>query len=506
MNNKFYITTPIYYSNDVPHVGHAYSSFIADTLAYYKKLEWFDVKFTTGVDENSQKVVEKAQEKWMPVMEYTDSMALKHREVWDKSDIRYTDFVRTTEPRHRDFVQKVLQKSFDNGDIYEGVYNGLYCVWCEGFKKESDLVNWLCPDHPNKEMQHLSEKNYFFRLSKYQERLLEFYQNNPDFVQPRSKFNEIIEFVKGWLEDFSVSRETNKFGIPLPFDPTQVTYVWYDALFNYLTYCQEDEAKWWPADIHVIWKDIIRFHGIYWPAMLWSAGYDAPHKLLVTGYLTLDGQKISKSLWNVINPVEYIEKYSRDMLVLYLFSAFPIGEDGDFSQEQAILMYNAKLSNNLGNLLNRFIALSLKLDGKINNENVKIEHQRERNYFLPVEYTQKYLSQMAEFNLKGSIDYVFSLASNINGFVDETKPWKIDTSTEEWMNELNSVLFLLVSDLRKIAIMLLPFFDTKMRELLSRVGTPYDDTLSLSENLELSPILFHITQKWEPLYMRLAPQ
>lgn len=496
MQKKFYITTPIYYSNDIPHVWHAYSSFIADTLASYHRLNWYDVKFTTGVDENSQKVVEKAEEKWIPVMEYTDSMALKHREVWDKSGIRYTDFVRTTESRHHDFVQKVLQKSFDNGDIYEGVYNGLYCVGCEWFKKESDLINGKCPDHPNKEIQHLSEKNYFFRLSKYQDRLLKFYTDNPDFVQPRSKFNEIIEFVKGWLEDFSVSRETNKFGIPLPFDASQVTYVWYDALFNYMTYCQDDEAKWWPADMHVIGKDIIRFHGIYWPAMLWSAGYEAPHQLLVTWYLTLDGQKISKSIGNVINPVDYIDEYSRDMLLLYLFTAFPIGEDGDFSREQAILTYNAKLSNNLGNLLNRAIALALKIDGHINWVVWKVWNDK----------IEKYNSLMSQSDLKGCLELAFAYATEINQYAEENAPWKINIDEDGGREKLNNILFILLSNLRKISIMLLPFFDIKMRELLSRIGTPYDDSISISDNLSLDPRAFYIAEKWEPLYMRIAPK
>lgn len=493
MTQKFFITTPIYYSNDIPHVGHAYSSFIADTLASYKRLEGYDVKFTTGVDENSQKVVEKAAEKNMPVMEYTDSMAKKHREVWDKSGIRYTDFVRTTEPRHRDFVQKVLQKAYENGDIYEWVYNGMYCVGCEAFKKESDLVNGHCPDHPNKEIQHLSEKNYFFRLSKYQERLLQFYEDHPDFVQPKSKYNEIIEFVKWGLDDFSVSRETNKFGIPLPFDENQVTYVWYDALFNYVTYCQEDEKKWWPADVHVIGKDIIRFHGIYWPAMLWSAGYEAPTSLLVTGYLTLDGQKISKSLGNVISPEEYIEEFSRDMLLLYLFLTFPIGEDGDFDREQAILMYNAKLSNNLGNLLNRFIALSLKLDGHISWDVGKVWNEK----------IEKYSEYMQKYDLKSSLEIAFEYASEINKYVDDMTPWKVWIETEEDKTKLNDILFILVSNLRKISIMLLPFFDAKMRELLMRIGTPYDDALSLSDNLALDPTLFTVKEKWEPLYMRV---
>lgn len=494
MDKKYFITTPIYYSNDVPHVGHAYSSFIADTLAQYKKLQWYDVKFTTGVDENSQKVVEKAEENNMEVMQYADAMALKHQELWDSSGIHYTDFVRTTSPRHKDFVQKVLQKSFDNGDIYEGVYNWLYCVGCEGFKKESDLVNGHCPDHPNKEIQHLSEKNYFFRLSKYQDRLLEFYNKNPDFVKPRYKFNEIIEFVKGWLEDFSVSRETNKFGIPLPFDNEQVTYVWYDALFNYVTYCQEDEAKWWPADVHVIGKDIIRFHGIYWPAMLWSAWYEAPTSLLVTGYLTLDGQKISKSLGNVISPADYIRDYSRDMLLLYLFMGFPIGEDGDFDREQAVLMFNAKLSNNLGNLLNRFIALSLKLNGKIDGNVWKVGSDK----------IKKYIEKMDDYDLKGSLEYAFEYASEVNKYVDDNTPWKISIESKEDMEKLQNILFILISNLRKIAIMLLPFFDTKMRELLSRIGVSYDDSKTLLENLELDPMVFTVLEKWEPLYMRIG--
>jgi methionyl-tRNA synthetase len=494
MTKKFYITTPIYYSNDVPHVGHAYSSFIADTLAGYKRLQGYDTKFTTGVDENSQKVVEKAEENWMWVMEYADMMAAKHQELWDNSGIRYTDFVRTTDARHRDLVQKVLQKSFDNWDIYEGVYNGMYCVGCEWFKKETDLVNGRCPDHPNKDIQHLSEKNYFFRLSKYQDRLLEFYRDHPDFVKPRYKFNEIIEFVKWGLEDFSVSRETNKFGIPLPFDAEQVTYVWYDALFNYVTYCQEDESKWWPADVHVIGKDIIRFHGIYWPAMLWSAGYEAPHNLLVTGYLTLDGQKISKSLWNVISPAEYISEYSRDMLLLYLFMGFPIGEDGDFDREQAILMFNAKLSNNLGNLLNRFIALSLKLDGAIEGNVWKVG----------LDKIQAYINKMDDYDLKWSLEYVFEYASEINKYVDEMAPWKISLDSEEDKEKLRNILFILISNLRKVAIMLLPFFDSKMRELLSRVGVPYDDTLTIIDNLELDPTLFTVGEKWEPLYMRIS--
>ena len=496
MTKKFYITTPIYYSNWVPHIGHAYSSLIADTIASYHRLNGEDVRFCTGVDENSQKVVESAESLGMETMVYADMMADKHREVWDGIGINYTDFIRTTETRHRDYVQQVLQKSFDAGDIYEGFYEGLYCVGCEGFKKESDLVDGKCPDHPNKPLSHLKEKNYFFRLSKYQDQILAFYESHPDFVQPRTRYNEIIEFVRGGLEDFSISRETNKFGIPLPFDPSQVTYVWYDALFNYLTVVQDDESKWWPADMHVIGKDIVRFHGIYWPAMLWSAGYAAPHQLLTTGHFTVDGQKMSKSIGNVIDPVAYISEYSRDMLTLYLFTAFPIGEDGDFSRDQAILTYNAKLSNNLGNLLNRAIALALKIDGRISGSVWKVWTHN----------IEKYIPLMEGSDLKGSLELAFAYATEINQYVEENAPWKMDIEIPEQREKLENILFILLSNLRKISIMLLPFFSVKMRELLTRIGTPYDDTISLSENLAIDPSGFYIAEKGEPLYMRIAPK
>jgi methionyl-tRNA synthetase len=501
--NTFFITTPIYYSNGVPHIWHAYSSLIADTIAWFQRLEKREVKFSTGVDENSQKVVESAQLLGMDTMQYADMMAGKHKAVWDGIGINYTDFIRTTESRHREFVQWVLQKSFDRGDIYEWVYEWLYCVGCEAFKKESDLVakdgKFICSDHPNKQLEELKEKNYFFKLSKYQDRILEFYEKNPDFVQPKARYNEIIEFVKWWLEDFSISRETNKFGIPLPFDREQVTYVWYDALFNYLTVCGDEVGKWWPANLHVIGKDIVKFHGIYWPAMLWSAGYEAPEKLLTTGFFTVDGQKMSKTIGNVIDPVEYCQTHSRDALLLYLFTAFPLGEDWDFSQEQAILMFNAKLSNNLGNLLNRFIALSLKLEWAISN-NIWWEEKG----FCVDEKISLYFASMNSYDLKGALEWAFEYASEINKYVDEMAPWKIDIENPENREKLEFILFILVSNLRIVALMLLPFFSDKMRELLIRIGTPYDDSLSLNENISLSTNSFFVSEKWEPLYMRIA--
>ena len=492
-DKNFFITTPIYYSNGIPHIGHAYSSLLADTIAASKRLGGSDVKFSTWVDENSQKVVESAQSEGMEVLAYADMMAEKHRAVWDGIGIRYTDFIRTTESRHHEFVQSVLQKSFDAWDIYEWVYEGKYCVGCEAFKKDSDLVErdgvMICPDHPNKPLEYLKEKNYFFRLSKYQARLIEFYESHPDFITPHSRFAEVREFAKAGLEDFSISRETNTFGIALPFDPTQVTYVWYDALFNYLTVCQWEEEKWWPADLHVIGKDIVRFHAIYWPAMLWSAGYEPPAQLLVTGHFTVDGQKMSKSIGNVIDPVAYISEYSRDLLVNYLFTAFPIGEDGDFDQREAILQYNAKLSNNLGNLLNRSLTLALKLDGgKVwSYEEWVIAGKRD-------DYISKYMWYMETYDLKWALDVSFAFATELNQYIDEKKPWKLDPSLPQEKIALDQTLSTIMIGLAYLGYNLSPFFETKMREMLDRIW--------VAKWWEIVHG-FTVREKWEPLYMRL---
>lgn len=504
MSTHTLVTTPIYYSNGIPHIWHAYSSFLADTIARYKRIQWDAfVRLSTWVDENSQKVVESAQSAWMQIMEYADMMAGKHREVWDGIGIAYTDFIRTTEPRHRDFVQKVLQKSFENGDIYEWVYEWLYCVGCEGFKKESDLIEkegeMICPDHPNKPLSELKEKNYFFRLSRYEDMLLDFYKNNPEFITPRNRFTEIIEFVKSWLDDFSVSRETNKFGIPLPFDPSQVTYVWYDALFNYLTLCQWEEELWWPQKdgsggevLHIIGKDIARFHAIYWPAMLWSAGYEPPTQLVVTGHFTVDGQKMSKTIGNVIDPVSYIGEYSRDMLILYIFSAFPIGEDGDFDRKEAILQYNARLANNLWNLLNRFITLSLKVWGKLDNyEDVSMVEKRQA-------YISKYKAAMTQYSLKDALDESFAFSTEINQFIDTMKPWKLDPTNPLEAATLRQTLSTVWVWLFTLSQSLMPFFEEKMTELLERIGFDYPGTQSFD-----LPAWFTILEKWTPLYSRI---
>ncbi len=372
---KFFITTPIYYSNDIPHIGHAYSSFIADVYARFHRMLWYDVKFSTWVDENSQKTVQKATEQGMDVMEYLDMYAAKHQAIWDWLRVSYTDFIRTTSDKHKNFVQEVLQKVYDNGDIYQWEYEGLYCVGCEAFKKESDLIpatwqyEWIpagtmvCPDHPNRLLDRIKEKNRFFKLSKYEDQLKDFYKQHPDFVQPSHRYNEVIAFTNGGLEDFSISRETNKFGIPLPFDQEHVTYVWFDALLNYITVCQWGDEAFWSTDAekyHVLGKDIVRFHAIYWPAMLLSAGFALPNHEVVTGFLTVDGQKMWKSLGNAINPVELVEQYGRDAVVYYLLSDGTIGSDGDFSRDRFKAQFDANLIGWWGNLVSRVTNIAAK--------------------------------------------------------------------------------------------------------------------------------------------------
>lgn len=503
MNNKdtFFVTTPIYYTNWIPHIGHAYSTIIADSIARYNKISGKKVKFSTWVDENSQKALEKAHEQNMEITSYLDMMAAKHKEVWDWLNIEYTDFIRTTEQRHHKLVREVLQKSFANWDIYEWEYEWMYCIWCEAFKKDEDLIEiwWkkVCPDHL-KEPNKIKEKNYFFRLSKYQDFLLDYYEKNKEFVTPSDRFNEVIAFVKRWLDDFSISRETNKFGIKLPFDESQVTYVWYDALFNYVTVCRENnnwdiDEEFWPANLHVVWKDIIRFHAIYWPAMLKSAWYELPKQILTTWFFTVDWQKISKSLWNAIDPVEFSENYSKDLLTLYLLSSFNIGQDWDFDQKQAILTYNAKLANNLWNLVNRVVVLALKLTNNswILNFDSKIES---------IENIDKLFNN---YNLKWVLDENFEFLDKLNKYADTKQPWQLIKTDEEKTRE---VLYTIAEWLRQVWLNLYSFFPEKMWEMFNKLWLEnYVEKLETwkLEELRNKKEIFNIKEKWEALFARV---
>ncbi len=543
--DKFFITTPIYYTNGIPHIGHSYSSIIADSIARYQKITGKKVKFSTWVDENSQKAVLKAEEQGMEIMPYLDMMASKHKAVWDGLGIEYTDFIRTTEDKHHKFVREVLQTSYDNGDIYEWVYEWMYCVGCEAFKKDEDLVYLnkttnktfpvskdiviseniikICPDHLT-EPQILKEKNYFFRLSKYQTYIEDLYKKNPEFVVPNDRFNEVKAFLERWLEDFSISRETNKFWIKLPFDETQVAYVWYDALFNYLTVCKYpnnwwDDMDFWPADLHIVGKEIIRFHAIFWPAMLKSVWYELPAQILTTGFLTVNWQKISKSLGNAIDPVEFSQKYSKDLLTLYLLSSFNIGQDWDFDEKQAILTYNAKLANNLWNLVNRVVVLSLKLPAESWKLFWKVDHFLTDDNLLSIDqdlvgflkwkptildYLEKFQVNINKYDLKSCLDITFSFLDKLNKFADIKQPWQMIKGDDK-QDETRNVLYTLAEWLRIVWLALYPFFPVKMDMMFVKLWLlDYKERL---ENWEFEKLLvefptFFIKEKWENLFSR----
>lgn len=491
MTKKFFITTPIYYSNDIPHIGHAYSTLIADTYARFKRLLWYEVKFSTWVDENSQKIVQKSEEAGIDLHDYLDSFAVKHQAVWDALDVSYTDFIRTTQPDHKVFVQKILQQVHDAGkDIYQWEYTWLYCVWCEAFKKESDLIEAtgqyenvaagtkVCPDHPNRDLDRIQEKNWFFKLTEYQEFLEKFYAKNPTFVIPERRFAEVKAFVKWWLEDFSISREGKTFGIPLPFDNKSVAYVWYDALLNYVTVCQRD--NFWQQDtekVHVLGKDISRFHAIYRPAMLESAWLPAPDKEIVTWFFTVDGQKMSKSLGNVVNPVEVVEKYGRDGLVFYLLYDIPIGSDGDFSWERFRSTYDAILCNSWGNLVNRVVTLSLKneITSGVLDSSLRSEWQA---WFAWAGDIQKDYLDVAQ--LKWYLDDRYRTVQKANEYMQTEQPWtklKDETTKAEWIKDLQFLLWV-VKQLSVLSAPILTEWFTKMQGILGNTMLSQMDSKS----------------------------
>ncbi len=553
MTNKqnFFVTTPIYYGNGLPHVGHFYSSTIANVIYKFHKISGDNARFTTWIDENSQKAVIKAEEEGMEIMDYLDSMAEWHKKVWDHFNFDYTDFIRTTETRHKNLVQKVLQKCFDKGDIYEGEYEWMYCVGCESFKKDDDLVYLnieqnktfpikqgvketpniikVCPDHL-KAPDQIKEKNYFFKLTNYQTWTEEFYKANPEFVVPQFRFNEVIAFVERWLEDFSISRETNTFWIPLPFDNSQVTYVWFDALFNYYTSCISsrwgdknneefiDERWIWEDDnstkLHVVWKDIIRFHAIFWPAMLasyfdlWEKDSDwvlhyrksdnkyLPNQILTWGYFTVDGQKMSKTIWNVIDPVPYSDEYSHELLTLYMLSGFPIGNDWDYDRKDAVLTYNAKLANNFGNLLNRVVVLTTKLDWSY------LTSPSGKWIAATKDYLDDFNKKLSVYDLKWGLDETFMFLDVLNKYADTTEPWKL---IKEDTERANAVLYILAEWLREVWLNLYCYFPEKMWEMFNRLGLEgYVEQLEQwkLEELRGRSEIFNITQKDWVLFER----
>ena len=454
---KFFITTPIYYVNDVPHIGHAYTTIAADILARWHRVLGEEVFFLTGLDENSTKTVNAAKKNNMEnIQEYTDQMAKVWRKIWSDLNISFDDFIRTTEERHKKLVLEFFKKVFDKGDIYKGSYEGLYCDDCEQFFTEKDLENGLCPFH-KKTPRKITEENYFFRLSKYQEFLIDYIEKNYDFIKPESRRNEVLSFVKEGLQDVSISRPNLEWGIELPIDTSHRFWVWFDALLNYIS---ADTSK-WPAEVQLMAKDILRFHCVIWPAMLKSAGYELPKTIFVHGFFTIEGQKISKSLGNVINPVKLSEKYGIDALRYYLFREVPFGHDGDFSEKSLEDRYNSELADSLGNLVNRILVLVEKNFGGIVPEPAGKDKLAE----LALETPKKVNSSIENFQFHNALNDIWYLIAEANKYINENKVWEIKDK-----RKLGGILYNLLETLRFVSILIYPFMPETAEKIIEQLG------------------------------------
>lgn len=468
---KFYITTPIYYVNDKPHVGHAYSMIAADALARYHRMRGDDVFFLTGTDENSQKNIEAAKKlgKGDDIKGYLDEMSAKWSQTWDSLGLSHDGFIRTTEARHKKAVAKFVEAVWKRGDIYKGTYEGWYCTACEEFKPEGDLVEGVCPLH-KKPAEKIKEENYFFKLSRYRQALLNHIKKHPNFIAPEGRRNEVISYIENFMEDISISRASMAWGIPFPkdkpFDKTQgrqVIYVWFDALINYLTGVgygsnEKNFKKYWPVDLHLVGKDIIKFHCALWPAMLLSAGLPLPKKVFAHGFFTIDGQKISKSLGNAIDPVELAEKYGTDALRYYLLREISFGGDGDFSFDRLTQRYQADLANGIGNLHARILGMTLKyFDGKIP---AKVTGRIAETWL-------SYEVNMGDLRLDLALADIWDAIGAVDKFIDTEQPWvlaKIDKK------RLSKVMYTLLESLRNIAWMIVPFLPETADKIFADLG------------------------------------
>ncbi len=482
LNNKenYYITTPIYYINDKPHIGHFYCTAAADILARYHRIIGDDVYFVTGTDENSQKTVEAAEKIDKSVKEFTDEMAANWENTWKKLNISFDKFIRTTSQEHKDSVKKLLQKCYDNGDIYKKEYEGLYCVGCEKFLTQSELTeDGKCPVHKTKP-QKVKEENYFFRLSKYEKQLLELFENK-DFALPEERKNEMLGFIKQGLKDISISRATVKWGIPLPIDETQVVYVWFDALINYITalgYYNDSEMmeKFWPNAIHLVGKDIFRFHTIMWPAMLLSAGLTPPKQVFGHGFFTINGEKISKSLKNVINPIELSNRYGIDAIRYFIMREIPFGKDSDFSVKRLEERYKGDLADVLGNLLNRALNMVDKYNNSIIPEPIHELHNHKEEYKKlerdAIDLLTKIDNRYKNFEFSQLLIELWDYIKSINKFIEDIKPWELNKKKLE--DELNTVLFDILQALKIIALYIYPFMPQISQKIYNQLGLDAD--------------------------------
>lgn len=506
----FYVTTPIYYPSGKFHIGTAYTTVLADTIRKYKKMRGYDTYFLTGLDEHGQKIQEVAQKNGITPQEHVDNMADQAKKLWKLMDISYDDFIRTTEERHTKVVEQIFDKLMEQGDIYKGEYEGWYCVPCETYFTDTQLVEGKCPDC-GREVKKMKEEAYFFNMKKYADRLIEFYEENPNFIEPESRKNELFNnFLKPGLEDLCITRTTFDWGVKVKKDPKHVIYVWLDALTNYITalgYGSEDDTKfkkYWPADLQIVGKDIIRFHGIYWPIFLMALDLPLPKKIYAHGFIMMKDGKMSKSKGNVVYPEMLIERYGLDATKYFLMREFSYGQDAVFSPEGFVERFNFDLCNDLGNLLNRTIGMINKYQAGIVKASMENKSEIDKNLEeFTEEQIQKVEENMDSIHLSNALTEIWNLIARTNKYIDETTPW-ILAKNEEDSETLNSVLYHLVENLRKIAIMLNPFMQDTSKSIMEQLGIEKEELKkwdSIKEGSAIEEI--HVIEKGEPLFMRL---
>ncbi len=506
----FYITTPIYYPSAKLHIGHTYCTTIADMVARFKRLAGYDVHFLTGSDEHGQKIQRKAEELGITPLEYTTKIVTGFQELWKKLNISNDDFIRTTQPRHEKVVQYLFQKAYDKGDIYKSQYEGWYCTPCETFWTEQKLgPNHTCPDC-GRPVERVQEEAYFFKMSNYADKWLDFIASHPDFIQPLSRRNEMIQFVKQGLEDLCVTRTSFDWGIKVPFDPKHVIYVWFDALVNYISalgMLDEDNSlykKFWPANIHLVGKEIVRFHSIIWPIMLMSLELPLPKQVFGHGWLVVDGTKMSKSLGNVIDPMPLLDTYGSDTLRYYLLSEIQLGHDGNFTLPSFVQKVNADLSNDLGNLLNRTVAMIKKYHGGILHKHDSLTAEDKDLAQLAVKTTHDYEQYMESMELNKAIKSVWALIGRTNKYIDETMPWVLSKSQEEADKvRLETVMYHLAESLRIIAILVGPIIPNGAPKIWEQLGLADYDKAVLGDAAKWGQLADNtVVQPGKPIYPR----
>lgn len=496
---KYYISTAIAYTSAKPHIGNTYEVVLADAIARYKRLKGFDVYFQTGTDEHGQKIEDKAKENGVTPKEFVDSLASTIKEIWDLVDVSYDRFVRTTDENHERVVQHIFKKMYDNGDIYKGEYKGLYCTPCESFWTESQLIDGKCPDCC-REVKETSEEAYFFRLSKYQDKLMKYFEDNPQFIEPVARKNEMVNnFLKPGLQDLCVSRTSFKWGIPVDFDSKHVVYVWLDALTNYITNIgydidggNDEFKKLWPADLHLIGKDIIRFHSIYWPCFLWSLKLPLPKKIFGHPWLLTNSDKMSKSKGNVLYADDLVKKFGVDAVRYYLIHEIPFASDGNITEELLIERINSDLANVLGNLVQRTISMANKyFDGKVSNKNYSDE--------INVEFINNINSleaiidkKMEALQVSDAVSEIFNLLRMSNKYIDDTTPW-ILAKDESCINQLETVLYNLLESIRVCSVFLEFVMPSTSKEIRRQINNDLDSLFYVDNNnyvLNAPEILF----------------